>query len=103
MIKRIRLNNVQYNPNRDPQFYRRTVGEEFRLQVFLDGGGRAQARLEAEGATLCEAEVALPGAFDCRFRFDRPGTRVGTVTVVRDGDTVRQDIRLDVEAHAWVG
>lgn len=102
-IQRIKLNNLQYHPNRDPEFYRRTAGEEFRLQAFIAGTGRAQARLEADGEPLCESEVSLPGMFDCRFRFDEPGTRVGTLTVVCDGETFHQEIRLDVEEHRWIG
>ena len=79
-VTMIKLNNLQYHPNRDPEFYRRTPGKEFRLQVFLGGSGNAQARFESDGETLCESKVSLPGAFDCRFRFDSPGTRIATLT-----------------------
>ena len=102
-VTMIKLNNLQYHPNRDPEFYRRTPGKEFRLQAFLGGSGNAQARFESDGETLCESGVSLPGAFDCRFRFDSPGTRIGTLTVIRDGETFRREIRLDVNERRWVG
>ncbi|NIR59473.1 MAG: hypothetical protein GWO02_08095 [Gammaproteobacteria bacterium] len=103
LVKMIKLNNLQYNANRDPQFYRRLPNEEFRLQVFLEGRGQARARLEAEDRTLCDAQIELPGVLDCRFAFDTAGVRIGTLTVEGEGETHRQDLRLDVIAEAWVG
>lgn len=102
-VKLIKLNNLQYNPNRDPQFYRRTVGQEFRLQAVLEGAGVAKVRFAAEDETLCEQNVPLPGTFDCRFSFASPGSRVGTLTVEANGAHEQQYFRLDVEEHAWIG
>ncbi len=103
LVKMIKLNNLQYNPNRDPEVYRRPVNKEFRLQVLLNGSGSASVRLDAEGQTLSEATVNLPGAFECKFSFDSPGTRVGTLTIEGGGDSYRQDVRLDVTEHEWIG
>lgn len=103
LIKLIKLNNVQYNSNRDPQFYRRTVGSEFRVQAWLEGSGTARVHLQAGDETLCERSMPLPGVFECRFTFTTPGTRVGTLTVEANGVRQQQHIRLDVEAHAWEG
>ena len=101
--KLIKLNNLQYNPNRDPQFYRRTIDQEFRLQVVLEGTGTATVRFTAEDTVLCEQSVALPGSFDCRFSFASPGSRVGVLTVEANGAREQQYIRLDVEERAWIG
>jgi hypothetical protein len=103
LVKLIRLNNLQYNANRDPQAYRRTPGEPFRLQALLVGTGTATARFEAEGRTLCEQRVPLPGTFECSFRFETPGSRVGTLSVEANGARFTQELRLDVDEHAWVG
>ena len=79
------------------------VNEEFRLQVLLNGTGTATARFVAEGRTLGEANVNLPGTFDCRFSYDTPGTRVGKLVIEGNDQTFQQDIRIDVTEHAWVG
>ncbi|OOG23815.1 hypothetical protein B1C78_09785 [Thioalkalivibrio denitrificans] len=103
LVKLIKLNNLQYNVNRDPEAYRRPVNEEFRLQVLLNGSGTAKARFVGEGETLGETNVNLPGTFECRFSYDTPGTRVGTLIIEGNDQTFRQDIRIDVTEHAWVG
>lgn len=103
LVKLIKLNNLQYNINRDPEAYRRPVNEEFRLQALLNGNGSARARFEADGRTLGEATVNLPGTFECRFSYDTPGTRIGELVIEGDDETFRQDIRIDVTEHAWVG
>lgn len=103
LVKQIKLNNVQYHVNRDPEFYRRMPEQEFRVQAFLGGNGEVQVRFEAEDRTLCEERIPLPGVFDCRFRFDTPGTRVGTLSITQGADTVETDIRLDVNEHRWIG
>ncbi|HKK14198.1 MAG TPA: hypothetical protein VKA14_06005 [Gammaproteobacteria bacterium] len=103
LVKLIKLNNLQYNANRDPEFYRRVANEEFRLQALLGGSGTASCRFEVEGNTLCETSVALPGTFTCTFQFDTPGIRIGTLTVSSGSENFQQDIRLDVMEHAWVG
>lgn len=103
MVKLIKLNNLQYNPNRDPEVYRRPVNKEFRLQALLNGSGTAKARFEAEGKVLCESTVNLPGSFECKFSFDSAGTRIGTLSIEGAGENYTQDIRIDVTEHAWVG
>ncbi|MCG5493254.1 MULTISPECIES: hypothetical protein [Ectothiorhodospira] len=103
LVKLVKLNNLQYNANRDPEFYRRPVGKEFRLQAVLNGTGSAKARFVAEGKTLCETQVPMPGTFDCRFKYDTAGTRVGTLSIEGNGETFTQDIRIDTTEHAWVG
>lgn len=103
LVKLIKLNNLQYNSNRDQDIYRRPVNETFRLQAVLNGSGTARARFEAEGRTLGEATINLPGTFECKFRYDTPGTRVGNLIIEGNGETFRQDIRIDVTEHAWVG
>lgn len=102
-IKTIRLNNVQYNPNRDPQFYRRLPDEQFRLQVSLAGSGQASISVEADGEIIAAETKKVPGTFDASFSFKTAGTRVAKLTVELDGEKTEQFIRLDVLAHAWVG
>ena len=36
LVKVVKLNNLQYNANRDPEVYRRCIKEPFRLQALLD-------------------------------------------------------------------
>jgi hypothetical protein len=103
LVKMIKLNNLQYNINHDVEVYRRPTNKEFKLQVLLNGSGTASARLEAEGQTLGEGSVSLPGTFECKFAFDTPGTRIATLTIEGDGQNVRQDLRLDVVEHEWIG
>lgn len=103
LVKLIKLNNLQYNANRDPAFYRRPVHEPFRLQALLGGNGQAKARFEVEGTTLCEETIQLPGNFDCRFSYDTPGTRVGILTIEGAGQHIRETVRIDVLKHAPIG
>lgn len=102
-VKFLKLNGLQYNPNRDPQFYRRLAKQPFQLQASLDGTGTAKARFEVEGKVVCEKSVPLPGKFDCQLSFDTPGTRVGAFTVEFGTESFQQDIRLDVMDHEWIG
>lgn len=103
LVQLIKVNNLQYNANRDPNFYRRTPNQEFRVQALLGGNGTAQARFEVDGETLCEQNVSLPGDFECKFRFDTPGIRVATLRVENDSEQFEQTLRIDVMEHAWVG
>lgn len=103
LVKLIKLNNLQYNANRDPAFYRRPVKEEFRLQAMLGGSGEAKARFTVDEEVLCEGTVKLPGNFDCRFSYDTPGTRLGVLTVEGAGETFRETVRIDVLEHAPIG
>lgn len=103
LVKLVKLNNLQYNANRDPQVYRRTPNEAFRVQALLDGSGTAKARLEVEGKTVCEKSISLPGTFDCEVSFPSSGIRLGTLSVEGNGENYNQPLRLDVMDHAWIG
>ncbi len=103
LVKLLKLNNLQYNANRDPAFYRRSINEEFRLQVMLSGSGEAKARFSVGGNALCEDTVTLPGTFDCRFRFDTAGTRVGVLAIDGAAGAFHDTIRIDVLEHAPIG
>ncbi|TVP85696.1 MAG: hypothetical protein EA347_09720 [Thioalkalivibrio sp.] len=103
LVKLIKLNNLQYNANRDPAFYRRPVNDEFRLQAMLGGSGEAKARFSVGDEVLCESTVKLPGGFDCKFSYDTPGTRIGVLTIEGAGEQFRETIRIDVLKHAPIG
>ncbi len=105
LVKLVRLNNLIYNTNRDPQVYRRTPKKSFRIQALLEGEGRARAQVvvDGENQARCDQQVTLPNTFTCEFAFDTAGSRVATLIVEKGGETFRQDLRLDVMDHAWVG
>lgn len=104
LVKLVKLNNLQYNPNRDPQVYRRVAGEPFRIQAMLAGTGTAKCAVrDAGGKALVEREVAAPGTFEHRLAFDKPGQYLVTLEVARDSETFAQPLRLDVLEHAWIG
>ncbi|MEL5849265.1 MAG: hypothetical protein U7M05_07855 [Candidatus Igneacidithiobacillus chanchocoensis] len=103
LVKMVKLNNLQYNANRDPQVYRRVVGHPFRIQAMLDGSGSAKVSLTCEGKTLKESTVELPGMFSYELTFKDAGVRVATLTVTAEGQSESQELLLDTEAHAKVG
>jgi hypothetical protein len=104
LVKFVKLNNLQYNANRDPQVYRRVTGEPFRIQAFLGGAGSAKCVLrDAAGAVIAEQEVAPPGPFNVEVVYREPGQRVVTLEVARGPDRFTQNLRLDTLEHAWVG
>lgn len=103
LVRLVKLNNLQYNANRDPDVYRRSVGKSFRIQALLVGTGDANARLTVNGEVLCEASVSLPGRFDCEVSFDSAGTRVGILSIEGNGEQFTQELRLDTVEHDWVG
>ena len=108
LIKMIKINNMQFNPNRDPQVHRRTVRENFRIQVVLgttaDNGGEAHCILRDEkNKVLAEQTVATPGTFTHELSFATPGVRLITLSVESNGQHCSRDLRLDVLEHAWVG
>lgn len=92
----VKLNNLEYNPNRDPEFYRRQPGKPFRIQALLQGSGTAKGRVEVEGESTCESTVSLPGTYECTLSFDTPGVRVARLVIESGNETYTQDIRLDV-------
>ncbi|MBD3618182.1 MAG: hypothetical protein HUJ28_01750 [Chromatiales bacterium] len=103
LLKMIKLNNLQYNMNRDPQVYRRSVNKDFRLQALLNGSGTASAKFEVDGKVVGEGKVDLPGTFETKFSYDTAGTRIGTLVIEGNGESVKEDIRIDVMEHDWIG
>ncbi len=103
LVRSLKLNNLQYNPNRDPQVYRSVPKRPFRVQARLDGQGTARAKVEVNGTIPCNQSIELPGSFECDLSFDTPGVRVATLFVETAGESFSQDIRLDVMEHDWIG
>lgn len=104
LIKMIKINNLQYNPNRDPQAYRRAVNEAFRIQAALAGSGTAHCTLrDSKDQVIAEKAIALPGTFTHELSFTTPGIRLVTLSVESGGERFSHDLRLDVMEHAWVG
>ncbi|MDH5535509.1 MAG: hypothetical protein OEZ08_08070 [Betaproteobacteria bacterium] len=104
LLKYIKLNGLQYNPQRDPQAYRRSLNQPFRIQALLEGSGRARCTLADErGKPLAEKTVALPGTFVHEIAFASAGSRVVTLTCEGAGQKIERDLRLDVLEHDWVG
>ena len=105
LVKLVRLNNLTYNVNRDPQIYRRVPKKPFRIQALLDGNGRAHAQVLVDGETKarCDQQVNLPDTFTCDVAFDTPGIRMATLVIESGGQSFRQDLRLDVMEHDWIG
>lgn len=103
LVKLVKLNNLQYNVNRDPNVYRRPVNKDFRLQALLDGRGTAKCLFTVNGETKGETTVNLPGTFECTFNYPKAGSYVGKLSIEGNGETYHQDIRIDVVEHAWIG
>ncbi len=103
LVKLIKLNNLQYNANRDPQVYRSLPRKPFRIQAMLGGSGKARAKVEVGGDTPCNQSIDLPGTFNCAVTFDSPGVRVATLYVESATESFSQDILLDVMEHEWIG
>jgi hypothetical protein len=96
LVRMLKLNGLQYNANRDPQVYRRAVGECFTLQALLDGSGAAECSLtDATGRLLASGTVRRPGAFKAGLGFDSPGSRLVTLRVASGAETFEQTLRLD--------
>lgn len=101
LVKVLKLNNLQYNPNRNPQAYRRCVGEPFRIRALLEGNGNARVTLKAaDGSRLGEANVSLPGTFIRELQFATPGARVLSLCVESGSERFCQDLRLEVMEDA---
>lgn len=103
LVRIVKLNNLQYNPNRDPEVYRSVPNKAFRIQALLGGTGKAKAKLEVDGKVPCNQSLDLPNTFTCEIAFDTPGTRMATLTIEGLGENFVQDLRLDVRDHAWIG
>ncbi|HVC11743.1 MAG TPA: hypothetical protein VNE59_08925 [Burkholderiales bacterium] len=99
LVRMVKLNGLQYNANRDPQAYRRTVGELFSLQALLDGSGEAKCSLTgSNGLQLASGKLARPGLFSAELRFDTPGSRLVTLRVTSGAESYEQTLRLDALA-----
>ncbi len=104
LVKMIKLNNLEYNANRDPAVYRRCANENFRIQVLLDGNGAVECTLsDANGKIINKQSVTAPGTYTHELSFATPGTRVVTLTLSGQAQTVTHNLRLDVMEHAWHG
>lgn len=104
LVKLVRLNGVQFNANRDPQVYRRAVGEPFRIQALVEAGAAVHCTLQdARGQVIVSAEVPAGGTFSHELKFGAPGVHVVTLVAAHGGQSFTQDLRLDVLAHAWLG
>ena len=102
LVKLVKVNNLEYNNNRDPKVFRRQVGESFRVQALLGGEGSAKAKLVIDGTTVSESDVSMPGTFECAVKAEAAGTRQGVLTVEGNGETFTRDIRFDVlDGPAW--
>jgi hypothetical protein len=101
LVRMVRLNGLEYNANRDPQAYRRATGEDFAVQVWLEGTGPAHVTLTAADGRVLQ-DVKGPRGRPCtlRLRFDAPGSRLVTLHVTAGADRYVQDLRLDVMAPA---
>lgn len=96
LVRMVKLNGLQYNANRDPQAYRRSLGEAFSLQALLDGRGLAQCTVsDPQGATLASGEVTRPGVFNAALRFETPGSRLVTLRIESGSERFEQTLRLD--------
>ncbi|MGH8670816.1 MAG: hypothetical protein ACREUA_02105 [Burkholderiales bacterium] len=104
LVKLVKLNNLQYNPNRDPQVYRRCANQPFRIQALLGGSGQARCRIsEADGAIVVDKTLSLPSTFTHELSYATPGARIVTLCIEANGQRYAQALRLDVMEHAWVG
>lgn len=104
LLKMIKINNVQYNANRDPQVYRRVVNEPFRIQAVLDGSGTARCQLiDASGKVVADKSLPLPGTFTHELSYSAPGVHVMRLKAEAGGQSAETDIRLDVLEHHWIG
>lgn len=104
LVKLVKVNNLQYNANRDPEVYRRSINEHFRIQALVDGSGAVKCKLlDVTGKALNEQTVNAPGSYTHEISFATPGVRIVTLLVEGNGEKFTQDLRLDVMEHAWIG
>ncbi|MDR3392806.1 MAG: hypothetical protein P4L77_13845 [Sulfuriferula sp.] len=104
LVKLVKVNNLEYNVNRDPAVYRRCANESFRIQALVDGSGQVKCKLtDTTGKVVNEQSVNAPGTYTHEVSFPTPGVRVVTLSVEGNGEKFALDIRLDVLEHAWHG
>jgi hypothetical protein len=104
LVKLVKLNNLEYNANRDPAVYRRCANENFRIQALIEGTGKVECSLtDSSGKLLNQQSVDAPGTYTHEIGFATPGVRIVTLTIKGQGQTITQDLLLDVMEHAWHG
>ncbi len=105
LVKLVKLNNLEYNANRDPAVYRRLANEGFRIQALIDGAGAVKCTLtDAQNKTLNEQTINAPGTYTHEVSFATPGVRIVTLNIVASGgEKYSQNLLLDVMEHAWHG
>ncbi len=104
LVKLVKINNLEYNANRDPAVYRRCANENFRIQALIDGSGTTQCTLtDVSGKLINQQSLNAPGTYTHEISFATPGVRMVTLNITGQGETVSQDLLLDVMEHAWLG
>lgn len=99
LVRSIRPNGLDYNPNRNPWTTRRPAGSTFRIHARLGGGGSARVELvDAQGHVLRASFVALPGEYTHGPVIDAAGARRITLKVSATNKYFAQDLNLEV-AH----
>ena len=69
LVRMVKVNGLQYNANRDPQAYRRAVGEAFRIEALLEGAGEAQCTVSDEhGGVMAEEDLMTMDEATARWR-----------------------------------
>ena len=104
LVKLVKLNNLEYNANRDPAVYRRLANEGFRIQALIEGEGAIKCTLtDANNKTINEQTVNGPGTYTHEVSFATPGVRIVTLNIAGNGAKLSQNLLLDVMEHAWHG
>ena len=97
LVRSIRLNDLDYHPNRSPRTYGRPAGAAFRIQAELAGGGTAHVELvDAAGHVLHAASVALPGEYRHELSIGSAGAHRLTLKARATNKHFSQDLHLDV-------
>jgi uncharacterized membrane-anchored protein len=103
LVKRVLVNGLQYNANRDPQAYRRTPGVAFRIQATVDGRGPTRVALvDAAGKAIAAGEIQAPATWTHEVTYADVGSRLVRLEASRGAERWALDLRLDVvdAAHA---
>ena len=79
LVKLVKLNNLEYNANRDPAVYRRCANENFRIQALIDSTGKVECSLtDSSGKLLNQQSIDAPGTYTHEIGFATPGVRIVT-------------------------
>ena len=104
LVKLVKVNNLEYNVNRDPAVYRRCANENFRIQALIDGSGPVKCKLtDTTGKVINEQNVNALGTYTHEVSFPTPGVRIVNLSIEANEEKFALDIRLDVMEHAWIG